>query len=377
MDKIDSSQKTYSIYAGDFQFRTPQDQGPVQNAAFDKGIVSVALRSLYSDSTSPSYIVKLMKTAYSRIDDPSQFTGLVGMGDYLDLGCTQEMDMLMISLHHMLAENPQLRFVLMAPGNHDGGQFMGTIWSTKNFGNLTGVLYPDFITDVMTGACGEPEYIQERHETVKDIDRIVRNEFAEKNPIDENIVHLKHGNRRKFKEYTNEKFRFSKKQDEIFNKLWKATPELNRWDSVIHYDRNLFDEHHEQSEDDESTTFFDDPFKKLKEFAHTRGDVKQWIHLQAHKQTEFTTESGSTIPVYQIALDTMDFTSSSDFSGAIKGHLSQLQISIVENFMDQMLKKNPNAKFKLVMHYPLEEMVKCAQKAMKRLLRREEVDFHC
>lgn len=369
MTEVREAQTVYGIYVGDFQFRTPQDQGPVQNAAFDKGIVTVANRSLYSDSSSPAYLVELLLGAYSKIPEGAKFTGIVGMGDYLDLGCDQEANMLLISLRQMMEENPELRFALMVPGNHDGGQFMGTIWSTKNFFNLTGYLYPDFILDAQIGMCGDQDQILERNESVKLLDHVVRESQDGEGPSFEDVVaHIKTGSRRGFRTPHNDRYSFKKDADEIFKDVWHPTPELDRWDAVIHYDNDILDQHHDEGSAEEEKIF-----RKLTEFAHMRGDVKQWIHLQARKQAEFETESGATVPVYEIALDTMDFTSNSDFAGAIKGHMSKLQISMVGNFMDRMLKENPNAKFKLAMHYPVEDLSMCARKALKRLLEREEV----
>lgn len=377
MTSITATQHSYQIYAGDFQFRTPQNQGPVQNAAFDKGIVTVALRSLYGDAAAPSYVVQLIKQAYGSIENKDDFSGIVGLGDYLDMGCEQEKDMLSIAIKHMLMEDPSLRFVLMAPGNHDGGQFMGTLWSTKNLGNVTGVFYPKLVEDVQTGICGDAESIEERHEAVRDLHGILNGipDDARKAQasLGDVITHVKNGNRRFFTLDDGEKIRFKKDPERAFNQLWHKTIGEDRWECVIHYDANIFGQHDKDDHSHKPDSDKPDPFKQLKEFAHVRGDVKQWIQLQAHKQAEFQTSYGATVPVYEIALDTMDFTSYTDFAGAIKGHISELQISGVENFMDEKLKENSNAKFKLVMHYPLDQLVRSSQGACQKLLERDEV----
>jgi hypothetical protein len=369
MSTIATTQHSYQIYAGDFQFRTPQNQGPVQNAAFDKGIITVALRSLYGDAAAPSYVVQLIKHAHDSIENKNDFSGIVGMGDYFDMGCEQERDMLSIAIEHMLQEDPNLRFTLMVPGNHDGGQFMGTLWSTKNFGNVVGIFYPKLIEDVQTGICGEADAIEERHESVRDLHGV----FTDRLSLNDVTTHVKNGNRRLFRREDGEKIRFRKDPEKAFDQLWHKTKGDERWECVIHYDANLFGQHGEEDHSHEPNPDKLNPFKKLKEFAHVRGDVKQWIQLQAHKQVEFQTSTGSTVPIYNIALDTMDFTSYSDFSGTIKGHISKLQISVIENFMDEQLKENPNAKFKLAMHYPIDKLVCSSQGAFKKLLERDEI----
>lgn len=372
MTEAKKIQKADTIYAGDFQTRTPQDQGPVQNAALDKGIVTVAIRSLYSDSSSPAFVGELILDTYKRIPDPENFRGIVGMGDYLDMGCKQELEMVRIPMRKLEAADPRLKFVLLTPGNHDGGQFMGTLWSTKNE-LITGLLYKDFILDNLTGTCGEAKNIEPRSDSVRDFEGIVRNgPDTTDYPIQNLETHVKHGSRHGFKTKDNSHLRFKKQPDSIFSSLWRVTPAGDHWDCVVHYDSSIFGKHIDK-EDLLAKSTVAGPFDKLKEFANTRGDVKQWIQLQAQKEVTFTASNGVTVPVYEVALDTMDFTSSTDFSGAIFGHISEFQISIVENFIDTKLKENPNSKFKLIMHYPIGELVACARHAFKRLLSRDEI----
>lgn len=366
--KSESSDSVYGIYAGDFQFRTPQDQGPVQNAVFDKGLVSVAIRSLYADAAAPAHLIELIRRTYAKVPDKSAFTGLKGMGDYGDLGCDQEFDRLRLVVRLLLEENPDLRFTLLTPGNHDGGFYMGTLLrSGKSL--LADIWYPSVERDAKLGQCGEAESMLERGESVAELLAIVQGTKDNPEKAREKITtHIKAGGRAGFRPQDGKRLSFKKDADQIFTTLWKENAELGRYDAILHVNNNVFDHHHDEHENGKK-----DIFSTISEATQMRRDPRQWIELQATRQAEFATSAGVPVPVYEIALDTMDLTKAGPFAGAIKGHISQLQISAAENFMNAKLAENPNAKFKLTMHYPVSKMVACARGAMKRLLEREDV----
>lgn len=364
----ESNESVYSIYAGDFQFRTPQDQGPVQNAIFDKGLVSVAMRSLYTDSSAPTHLVELIRRTYAKVPDKNQFTGIKGMGDYGDLGCDQEFDRLRLAVQLLLEENPDLRFTLLTPGNHDGGFYIGTLLRSGR-SLLADIWYPNVEFDAKFGQCGEVENMTERGEGVADLNAIAQNWKGDPKKAREKITtHVKSGSRGGFRLHDGERLSFKKDANEVFKTLWKENTALDRWDAILHLNSSLLGRHHDDKKSGEK-----DLLSILSENTQMRRDPRQWIHLQATRQTEFESSTGATVPIYEIALDSTDLTSAPLFAGTIKGHVSQLQISAIENFMNAKLAENPNAKFKLNMHYPVAKMVASACHAMKRLLEREEV----
>lgn len=98
------------------------------------------------------------------------------------------------------------------------------------------------------------------------------------------------------------------------------------------------------------------------------------FYIQATEEVRFQLEDGVEVPVYTISLDTLD---SRNFISVLPG-VSELQIRLVEIFIEEKLKENPNARFKLSAHFPAERLnnwtTPCAvKKAFKRLLAREEV----
>lgn len=366
MSSVIDTQRAYTLYAGDFQFRTYQDQGPMQNPAIDKGAIPVAIRHPFNDAIAPSFVSSLIAKTYDdfvepHLDGGAQFTGIVGMGDYLDLACEQEVSLLMISLEQMLAYNPNLGFSLMANGNHDGAYYMGTVASTRNFAGLIGFFYKDFVFDARVHACRDPESVQEMHENIADRDRIVRGYQGEGEDFLSGIVEVKRATGKKMR--TPDEKILLKDWDKAFSYLWRETPEHNRWDAVIHQNKTPYQKHEAHGPDANS-----------KEVSPYKGDFLRWIHLQAHKAAEFATDQeGLTVPIYHIALDSQDHTSYSDSHGSVKGHISPLQVSAVLVFMEKMLAQNPRARFKLAMHYPPEDLVWRSRRALKRLLNRDEV----
>ena len=247
------------------------------------------------------------------------------------MGCEQEQNMLMISIRKMMEAYPELRFTAMANGNHDGGYYMGTISSKKNFWNVVGLVYKDIIFDARVHACLEPEYVQEVHEGREDMDAILRSEDDNYDFFDV-VSQIKKGRKNSFKTHE-EKIKFED-TDAAYDALWHESESLNRWDAIIYMDKEEYHEHpgqqHVESEN---------------EVSHYEGDFKRWIHLQATKSAEFESEtSDETYPVYQVTMDTQDHTSFSDSHGSVRGHLSQFQISAVEIYIDKMLAENENAK---------------------------------
>ncbi len=423
-------QTVYTIDAADLQIRAAADQGPMQNAAVDTGAVPVALRSLPTDSTSPSYYVTDVISAYDTIVAPeltnpnTSFVGVKLGGDIFDLGCEQEKRSIFLANDQLMARDPNLRVVQVARGNHDGGQYMGVVNSGANF-FLVGILYPDLIFDQQQNICGNRAAVEEVHETVEDFDYLSRgvvykNEVEKKKQefetraaeiyltpvpdsmslnadqtkiyhdgqdkkvaqlereivgptrqvasLDHVLVEVTKANKRRFvSEGVKHKF---DDIDTTFDYLWQSTPDQKRWDLTVHYGKKPYDFHREEDHQiDHGDT------RTNGDISLQEGEVRQWYQLMALQDAEFKSVKHPevTVPVYDISMDTNDFTEFSALSASIKGHVGTQQVNDVEVFMDKMLKSNPHAKFKLKIHYSPKDLVPCALKRLKELLAREEV----
>jgi hypothetical protein len=351
---VNQVQTSYSLYTADDQRRYLSDQGPFQNEIVAKGIEGAALRSVFTDATNASYIEKLMGKSYDLVQqyvaqdrqygyDSAGFTGIVSEGDVYDLGCPAEIQSFLASASDYVGISPDLAFRLIVPGNHDGGQYMGNIWSPRNLFGIVSLGGDDYRDDT----CGsqQPITVEDR---ISIADYLVRQEEScPENTYRDVMTTVQRGNGSFYYLVGHDDKKLFRHHEETFNTFWHETNELDRFDAVVHFNG------HEKDPEE--------------------SDVREWIHLQAFKQEEFALASGDAVPIYHIGLDTQDFTAAPAWQSSIKGHVSAMQVSLVENFMDEMLRRNPNAKFKISMHYPFEALNDASRRNVKRILNRDEV----
>ncbi|MBU1918245.1 hypothetical protein KKF63_08990 [bacterium] len=352
--EVNKVQTSYSLYTADDQRRYLTDQGPFQNEIVAGGIEGAALRSIFTDATNPSYIVKLMGKSYDLIEQRMEadrsvgygavhFTGIVSEGDVYDLGCPVEVQSLLASASEYVGLDPALRFQIITPGNHDGGQYMGNIWSPRNLFGIANIGGADYREDT----CG-PDHSITVEDRITITDHLVRHpdQCAEKS-YQELMTVVSRGNGSFYYLVGRDEKKLFSNHVETFTTFWHETPALDRFDAVVHFNG------HEKDPEE--------------------SDVRDWIHMQAVKQEEFSLASGETVPIYHLGLDSQDFTAAPAWQASIRGHVSAMQVSLAENFMDEMLKRNPNAKFKIAMHYPVESLNDASRRQVKRLLNRDEV----
>ncbi|MDO8519849.1 MAG: hypothetical protein Q7T11_06770 [Deltaproteobacteria bacterium] len=100
-----------------------------------------------------------------------------------------------------------------------------------------------------------------------------------------------------------------------------------------------------------------DSYSALVNYAPNAGEKaeREYLFLHANKVSEQKTDIG-VVPVYAITLDTIDFLTMSSRDGAIFGHMSYIQTRLVQSFIAEMKRRNPNAKFILETHYPLDDI---------------------
>ncbi|HLD46158.1 MAG TPA: hypothetical protein VJC18_12055, partial [bacterium] len=233
-----SIQHSYSIYAGDFHLHTLGDSGPFQNPAFAAGYEHSALRSIVAQSVSPAYLERLLLGASRRVqshirtntdngDVAARFTGIVGLGDYTDMACSQERDMLLTSAAHLAGIDPNITFTMMVPGNHDGGQYMGSLWSKDNLFGLP------FVggNDLRQGACGcgRALSVEERIETLRQITGFGTDA--------ESVTAVSRMLGNGFDTPHGRTYSFDHPR-EVFDLVWKQLPGEERWEAVIHYGSN-------------------------------------------------------------------------------------------------------------------------------------------
>ena len=158
--------------------------------------------------------------------------------------------------------------------------------------------------------------------------------------------------------------------DKNFRTFWKPSKGtqlgLNRetrfWECIVNYD--IADEKHTG-----------------------RGTKVNPIYLQASEPGRFRASSdGTEYPVYTISIDGLDHT---NMIAAIGGGVSELQVRLIETFIEERLRENPRARFKISSHFSAKDLTsvpwympwrrwngKKAREAFRRLLGREEIIFY-
>jgi hypothetical protein len=111
------------------------------------------------------------------------------------------------------------------------------------------------------------------------------------------------------------------------------------------------------------------------------------FYIQATEEANFQLDDGREVPVYSISIDSNDST----HAIAVFPAISELQVRLIETFMDTVRTHQPHARFKLSSHFPVGQLLNKptgifdikgwlsygttsqARTALKALLSREEV----
>ncbi|HBF13729.1 MAG TPA: hypothetical protein DDW49_10180 [Deltaproteobacteria bacterium] len=100
--------------------------------------------------------------------------------------------------------------------------------------------------------------------------------------------------------------------------------------------------------------------------------TKNWLHLSAFEMKTFSM-GGQTVPVYYINMDSMDYSHAGFDEGAsLLGHVSDTQVKIVRAYMDEMKRRNPQAKFVIGGHYQFKQIVELESSGFARMILSDE-----
>lgn len=317
------------------------------------------LRGLLAESVAPGHrlpasnlgITQAMTALHARALTPGQrasLRGLIAMGDAVDVSSVRELETYFKTLRFIQKVNPLEQMLLFTIGNHEvlhagvshsGGDFFG-FWGL--FLNLSGprshkkdIQIPE--VGGARNALDKKKFIEAYYKFTfgKGPKPVILHKFNNRYyTLKEAKTHLK----KKSNWYGSEKI-----SEKVFNDFWRYERNQRVWNALIHYPKG-----------------------------GEQNPEESWFYATATKLNDFKTSNG-TYPIYAIAIDSMDYLVDSRSLGALDGHISHVQIKVVQNFILEMKRRNPHAKFVLVSHYPMGRISNIKKTGISHILSDEAV----
>ncbi|HSA58075.1 MAG TPA: hypothetical protein VLJ37_00105 [bacterium] len=336
-----------TLYVADPQFEHLGPRSAVDNPLIDRMVPS-ADRNLISTSTAPLFVDTLLNHVRENHDARSMQV----LGDVPDTPCKSELTHFekVLDRHPVPVEGYDR-------GNHSSSNAYGVV-------NLLSRAYR-FLVRVMKGrdplkkdvcqSCSNEGNVLTPRETFRGMHRILHRHHANAAPIERinRSVAAVTGKAAIFSDGTPPVLLKPSNHRQIVEAFWKPTPDSDGraryWESMVNFE--VADQ--------------DIPDRKTKVTP---------FYVQATEEARFRLESGTEVPVYTISMDSLD---NGNPLAVIPG-VSALQVRLVEAFIEEKLKENPNARFKLSSHFSSIRILKgatsCeARELLRGLLSREEV----
>lgn len=338
---------------------------PFTNNPLLKSLFPAADRNVIATQTAAVFIDELLRQAKQRHQGENLSIQIVG--DIPNTPAVSEM-----ATFEEILERQDIPITGYTRGNHSSANAFGVVNSRSRFYNFIRKV-PFFrrfsLRREVWKACGEGENMLTAQGSFEGMHRMLNHHRQVKSTIDQiNRPVLKAD----YKEY----------------QISEETPAI-RFDSA-HLEQNFryfwTASASNESEDSEEPRYWEAMVNY--QVADTKVGERDTkvppFYIQATEEARFDIGNGQELPVYSISLDSLDHN---NFL-AVSPELSELQIRLVETFMDTMIAEakrqgNPPPRFKLSSHFSTEQLLKRpwvrfwkgrqARKALKRLLKREEV----
>lgn len=263
--------------------------------------------------------------------------GMIGNGDYADVGSIEEIAAFFYTLEKLKRADPIYRVLALMVGNHDCFH-AGTAKSGTNFfGGLGLVLnlqgQRSYGKDIHGPEVGGQENRLDKEKFIQ----LLYEYFFNKKPDEMGEIRLAKASGSR---YTLEGEKGKKWSDtnQVFKDFWRQEGD-GSWNLLIKY-------------------------KPEKE----KAPEKQWIYASAAKLADLESEEEGTYPVYFLGLDTMDYLQSGTGFGSLQGHISSYQIKAAKAFIEKMKALNPNAKFVVGGHHDVTSIVEAKSSGLLALL---------
>jgi hypothetical protein len=336
-----------TLYLADPQLEHLGPRSCVDNPLVD-AVIHSADRNLISTATTPLYIDTLL-------DHVRRFhnaQSLQILGDVPDTPCADE-------INHMEAVLD--RHGIPVDGYDRGNHSSSNAYGVVNLGSrlyrflVRWILRHDPLKEDTCQSCGSVDNLLTPEGTFRGMHRILHRHHPNPPPIDKIATSVKKASGRGYTLPTSraEVPFTSENSARTFETFWKPTAGVDGktryWETLVNFETA------------------DLPIDK-------RPSAVTPFYVQATEEARFHLDDGTQVPVYNISMDSLDNGSPI----AVIPGISALQVRLVENFIDEKLKENPNARFKLSSHFSAIRIMKgdtsCEARALfRKLLSREQV----
>lgn len=336
-----------TLYLSDPQLEHLGPRSCIDNPIVD-AVIKSADRNLISTATTPLFIDTLL----DHVRRFHQAQSLQILGDVPDTPCKDELTHLETVLdRHGIPVDGYDR------GNHSSSNAYGVVsLGSRLYRFLTRWIFRhDPLKEDVCQSCGSADNLLTPKGTFEGMHRILHRHHPNPPPIETVNTRVQKASGRG---YTPASARAEipftpENADRTFETFWKPSAGVDGktryWEALVNYDTA------------------DLPADK-------RPSKVTPFYVQAVEEARFHLDDGTQVPVYAISMDSLDNGSPI----AVIPGVSSLQVRLVENFIEQKLKENPNARFKLSSHFSAVRILKgdtsCeARDLLKKLLSREQV----
>jgi len=333
-----------TLYLSDPQFEHLGPRAFIDNPLIDYFIPS-ADRNLVSVATAPVFVDTLMHHVRESHDARS----IQILGDVPDTPCNTE-------LGHMekILERHPVPVEGYDRGNHSSSNAFGVVnMFSRVYGWVVGLLKRDPLKEEVCKSCSGCKNVLTTQETMRGMHRIVHRHRTPVRTVEETSVRVAKADAKSYALEGSSPVAFSpENRGRDMETFWKPTPDRDGktrfWEAVVN-------------------------FHVAEEMPDQRSTKVNPFYLQACEEARFVLDDGSEVPVYNINLDSLDH----GHVLAVQPAISELQVRLVQAFIEQKLLENPNARFKLSAHFSSVSIAKgssCATREIfKQLLSREEI----
>lgn len=336
-----------TLYLADPQFEREGARSWLDNAGMDR-IIPSAHRNVAAMLTAPLYTDTLLRQAKTM--ENSSPVKMQVLGDVADTPCESEM----ADFEEVLDRHPEIPVVGFDRGNHSSANAFGVVnILSRPYQWLKKVLLKekeDTLEKQLCEKCGGPGTPLNPQKSFAAMHRILNRRRPDAPSVEEINVEVHDAS---YKGFT---------PNQIFRTFWRQAPGQEPfWECLVNY--------HVANQPERDRKSEISPF-----------------YLQAAEEGRVRTSDGREVPIFTISLDSQDLENPL----AVLPGISELQVRLVETFIDEMRARHPGALFKLSAHFPAGRILgkkeawydirswfnrtsRAARCAFKKLLSREEV----